>query len=163
MGAKTNQFIKDIEGLALGCGPLGLQLAQIYGQIQKLTKEGQDLYGMHAKRLAVLEKQLGVRPGADDTRLEKLLETDPVIGKIDKRSDAIGQETNKLRLEKTKIVAELKKVFTPFKNKLAEFEAFISKKEKSKNPFKSKASVPGAKKFIARMKKLQNDMITMAS
>ena len=163
MGAKTAKFIKECEGAALACSPLGASLAQINKAITDNVKAGQALYAAHAKRVGELEKELGLGSGADNAKLEALLNgKDPVIAKIDKDSDAIGKNSTKLRAEKTKIIGELQKLFTPFKSKVAEFEKFIDTKEKSKNPFKSKKSLPDAKKFVAKMKELQKDMVEMS-
>lgn len=165
MGAKTNKYIQEIEAATLGFGPPGIRIKGFKDQIKDLISEAETSLQRFNARVKELEKEYGAKAhqaSAKGAELEKAINGgDPVMKAIAKEDDERNKKLDNAMKGRRKAIEELKKLFNPFVQQVDEFEDFITKKEKSKNPFKSKKSLPEAKKFIARMRQLQRDMLDM--
>jgi len=151
MGKQTDQLIKACNDALLATTLPAHTVAALNDRISKLSAQGAKLYEAHKVRLQQMEKEMGLRPGADDPELEQRLETDPAMKKIDAASAQIGNELDQLM---TRRIAEKKNLVTAGKalrTATNALKTFVEKKEKSKNPFKSKKSVPEAKRIVKLM------------
>jgi hypothetical protein len=145
MGKKTSKFIAAIEDLQKQCK------TQMEGYI-KTGEESVRLEPLADQLVAACIKRFNdllVANGKDRERARQAICVDPEYLEHEKQSDALGLRLTKLKKERSQAKDGIFNALAKMTPKLDEFEKYIAKKEKSKNPFKSKKSVPAAKDFIA--------------
>jgi chromosome segregation ATPase len=143
MGKKTNNWIKQLNKLAGECDEHLQRIYAIAERMGEVKKELVDLEHAHNKRTHEIDPMAS-------TQHEKEIMNDPEIKRIEKELDTIGKDFGSLMGDKSRAQEQLKGKAIEFKGILTEFSTYITKKEKSKNPFRGKKSVPAAKQYIAQ-------------
>lgn len=145
MGKRTTKYIAAVEEQQTACktqidnylkaSAEDARLAPIgYALADKCTERFDQLMKLHKRDLKIVQP---------------LMFTDPVYVKYDKMGEELTVKWNAERKKMRTARNELFNALHRMNAKLLEFETFVAKKEKSKNPFKSKKSLPAAKDFIA--------------
>lgn len=154
MGKKTDKFSTDLRNLLSACSApahelhvLGKQLTVLHGRLQQLEK-------LHNQRCKQIDPE-------GTTQYEREIAADSVIKKIDAQIDKLNPQFMKLMLRKREVKGDLKRLAKQVDKKADEFRAFLLKKSKSRNPFKSKKSLPGAVKFLNQVDSFVDDFAKM--
>ena len=154
MGKKTDKFSTELRNLLADCAApaheihvLGKKMDRIHVGLTKLEK-------MHNQRVKEID------PGAT-TQFEKQIAADRTIRAIDAKTDELNNLLMDLMLKKREAKKTLKTTGTKVAKKAAEFRRFLEKKAKSRNPFKSKKSLPGALKFLDTVDGFVDDIARM--
>lgn len=127
MGKKTDKFIQDISAASEQC-------IRTSGMLQKLS-EAMDANG--------------------DKWTPKVEEEMRQLGDWEKHPVAI--ERAKIWSKGMELRKQLRQEVNTINHSLSDFKKYIQKKEKSKNPFKSKKSLPAAKEMIGMFEKVQSE------
>ncbi len=141
MGKKTDAYIKELDKLIFDCMKPMSAVIQAKARLADMTKEVKVIEAAHNKRCNEIDP-------TGSTQHEAEIASDPQIKKLDKQLDVMNDQFTELFSAKQSVKDSLKTVAIKFKTKLGEFETYITKKEKSLNPFRGKKSVPAAKKYI---------------
>jgi hypothetical protein len=128
MGKKTDKFIKDISSSSEQC-------IRICGSLQKLS--------------LIMEQN-------DDKWTDKVKDEMRQLGDWEKHPVAI--ERAKIWEKGMQLRRELQTDVNALGSSLSDFKKFIAKKEKSKNPFRSKKSLPAAKEMIKLFEGVQGEL-----
>jgi hypothetical protein len=131
MGKKTDKFIQDISAASEKC-------MRTCGILEKLSKAMDENGDKWTSKVEAEMRQLGD------------WEKHPVAIERDK----IWQKGKDLRQQLRNEVNEIY-------HSIGDFKKYIAKKEKSKNPFKSKKSLPAAKEMVGMFDKVQGEFETV--
>lgn len=144
MGKKTTKMINECEEFMTECKQHIDDYFTNYDAFEKLLPTCQSFAAPLTKRyneLLVIHKK-------DLEATRQSLFTDPEYLRIDAEADKVLVQTNAAEKGFNDAKRELGISLGKLDRKLQVFETFITKKAKSKNPFKSKKSIPAAKDFI---------------
>ena len=138
MGDTTSAFATQLVKETTACGKLLQKRIQADAVLEKLgppmLKTSEDL-------------QEHVRIHGEELR------EDDVVGReLTRQFDEQVEQFSKVQLEQQIAVEQLRTVSKKLKDTITAFEKYVVAKEKSKNPFKGKKSVPMAKVYIANAK-----------
>lgn len=156
MGKKTEKWIKQLNSLVDDCDNLYQKLTGIVGALAIVREESADLARAHSKRVNEIDPN-------GTTQHEDEISNDPEIQRINNELDSVNKDFSNLLREKSKTKQSLGAKANEFKGVLIEFNTYIVKKEKSKNPFRGKKSVPAAKEYIATGTELLNQYLQAAN
>jgi rubrerythrin len=151
MGKKTDTFTTNLQNYSDQSLTLTPKLIVACQSVPKLFDSFSKLETAHNARSTQIIKECGNDPNEFEPKIAK----DPDLTKLDAALEKIGGELMAARHAKETSLAALKQITVKLKTETKTFETYISAKEKSKNPFKSKKSLPTAKELI----KAANDLI----
>lgn len=144
MGKRTDKFIAELNQILEKSAAPAHQLLVYNKQFQVLHGKLSKLNDLHSKRVMEID------PG-QTTQKEAEISRDPTIKKIDAAIDILNNEFLKLMPIRNKAVLAVKKLSADLDKKNEEFRQFLLKKSKSKNPFRSKKSLPTAIAFFKQV------------
>lgn len=133
MGKKTDKYIKDISAASEKC----IRTCKTLQQLSELMDKNGDKWTDQVKREMV---QLG-----------------------DWEKHPVAIERAKIWEKGMQLKRQLQDEANAMGHALSDFRKFIQKKEKSKNPFKSKKSLPAAKEMIKLFESVQGEFRTVIS
>lgn len=145
MGKKTTKFIADVVEQQDACKT----------NMESYIKSGEDSARLEPLADKLVEacikryNELLLANGKDLEKARQAICVDPEYCEHEKQSDALGMALHKLKTTRSRSKDSISTALAKMKSKLDEFDKYIAKKKKSKNPFKSKKSVPAAEDFIA--------------
>ncbi len=151
MGKQTDKLTADCSKLSQECMAPFKKASDVLTQLLTARDNAKKLLNMADERDKAIHNELGIPLGADTKEAEQAKLNDKERQKIDKQSEDNFILIMKLNKELSTAKQTVRPLLVRLENKVKEFETFISKKEKSKVPFKSKNSLPDAKKFVSTM------------
>lgn len=144
MGKRTDKFIAELNAILEKSAAPAHQLLIYNKKFDEVHSKLSKLNDLHSKRVMEID------PG-QTTQKEAEISRDPTIKKIDSAIDQLNNEFLKLMPIRNQVVTEIKKLATALDKKNEEFRQYLLKKSKSKNPFRSKKSLPGAILFFKQV------------
>jgi hypothetical protein len=157
MGKKSDKFIGDITTLIDDCNTL---ISSYVGKAKELKEakalSDKLLAASDAAQTKFLKEKFGMPPEADwPPEVADALSKDPLFNKCCDALNAQAQKVHDLGSQLDKTKRSIVQTRTGMKQKL---DAFLANKEKSKNPFKSKKSLPTARAFLQNATTLYNKL-----
>lgn len=169
MGKKTDKFIADLQKLLEDCETPIAEFSRICTEMNRLQKRLAEISDADSERRRELSGQANDgRQGQEGVtnqslELEELYTTDPQLKAYDDELTLLNPQFLTLLSRKNTSKTTLKNAIRPFKETLDEFSTYITKKEKSKNPFRGKKSLKSAKDFIKQMDDMLDGLRTLAN
>jgi hypothetical protein len=158
MGKKTDTFATNLQTYSDQSFTLTPKLITACQAVPKLYEAYKKLEVAHNSR----SQEIINGSGNDPNVFEPAIEKDPLLIKVGDGLTKVGTELLTARKEKDTALTALKQINTKLQTETKAFETYISAKEKSKNPFKGKKSLPVAKDLIKSAKDLilRNSAVT---
>lgn len=153
MGKKTTKFIAAVQELQTECKTQIENYLNSISETAKLEPLADRMVQQCIERYNELLKQ----NNNDKEKVAHLLSTDPEYLRREKESDSLGMKLYELKRARSRAKDGLFNALSKLDHKLGEFDKFIAKKQKSKNPFRSKKSLPAAKDFVAASRVFQEN------
>jgi len=155
MGKKTNEFMAAVDKLIGECmEPLRIFLgyADLVKDITaKMARNLDEYEQMQRDVLRVIVSGDLAKPNRKPTKEdEERANADPRLIAIGKAGEKLFEQKVDASNELKKARTELFKAVKALNDKLTAFKTYVFAKEKSRNPFKSKASIPVAKDVIRK-------------
>lgn len=144
MGKRTEKYIAELGKLLESTAAPALQMQVFNKQFGLIRQKLIRLTQMHDQRSKEID------PGGT-TQHEEEIQRDPQIKKIEAAMDILNNELMKLRPTREKYATALRKQAIAIDKKNEEFRQFLLKKNKSKNPFRSKKSLPSAVAYLKQV------------
>ena len=157
MGAKTNTFTQNLQTYS----------DQAHAETNKLliacntvaTKN--DEYTTKERAHNARCTEIITKCGGDANRFEPMIDSDPKCKQLGTDLATLGAALLNARQTRTSSKTSLRNLLTKLETETTTFSAYITKKESSKNPFKTKKSLPTAKEALKSAKDLITKLKTL--
>ena len=149
MGKKTTKFINDIDSRQTTCK----KAMQEFILCSEQYKDLEVGLGKARERMVRRFTEVGTQCKSNDrATVDQALANDGEYVQAQKEHEDLYRESEGTRLKRSQAHIEIKNCIEKIDSALQVFETYINKKAKSKNPFKSKKSIPAARDYIEASK-----------
>jgi uncharacterized protein YchJ len=148
VGKKTTKFIEDIDSKQTACKKSMeeyILCCEECAALDARSYNAQERMNSRFKAIAAQYKN-------DVQAINKALSVDPEYKQAEKEHNDLDREAWKICRKRDLANNAISDYMDQIDRALKAFETFINKKAKSKNPFKSKKSIPAARDFIEASK-----------
>jgi endo-1,4-beta-mannosidase len=143
VGAKTNAFCLNLEKYSTDSETLAKEVIAVCQEWANHFSDYQNLETAYNVRVSEINREVG-RGG----NIQPRIDNDNELRKINDQLELVVPNLNTSRTERKLVLAKLQAMIRSLKTETANFSAYISKKEKSKNIFRGKKSLSTAKTAI---------------
>src|SRR5262245_10886880 len=144
MGKKTNKFISDIDTHQMECKKYMEQWILYSEKCAEIDVKHYDA----TQRMVARLKELRDQYKNDIPALNQALGKDTVYAESSQEVEELNHQADAAVKKRNVANNEIYNRLERIDSALGSFEAYINKKAKSKNPFKSKKSIPAARDYI---------------
>jgi hypothetical protein len=149
MGKKTTKFINDIDSHQTACK----KAMEEFILCSERYKELEVRLDKARERMVRRFSEVGSQSKSNDrTTINQALANDGEYVQAQKEYEDLHRESTGTLLKRSQAHNEIRSCIETIDGALQVFETYINKKAKSKNPFKSKKSIPAAKDYIEASK-----------
>ena len=149
MGKKTTKFINDIDGGQNACKKAMEEFILCSERFRELEVRLDKARERMVRRFTEVGSQC---KSNDRATIDQALANDGEYLQAQKEYQDLHQESSGILLKRSQAHNEIRNCIKAIDDALQVFETYINKKAKSKNPFKSKKSIPAARDYIEASK-----------